>query len=92
MRSKNKNENILNMELTFSRKLKIIRDILVSLSQIFILLDPLLDKMLIMEEAGEFYKNGTFEKATQLFGDISSQCKELANPSITPEIFKNLRD
>ncbi len=92
MRSKNKNENFLNLELNFSRKLNIIRDILVSLSHIFILLDPLLDKMLIMEEAGEFYKNGTIEKAVQLFGDISSQCKELANPSIPPEIFKNLRD
>ncbi|KKM82615.1 hypothetical protein LCGC14_1317790 [marine sediment metagenome] len=92
MRKKKKNEDVLNLELNFNREIKIVRDILVSLSSIFILLDPILDKMLMMEEAEELYKNGTIDKAIQLFDDISSQCKKLANPSISPEIFKNLRN
>ena len=92
MRNKKNTEEVLNLELDFSSKVKIVSDILVSLSQIFILLNPLLDKMLLMEEADVYHKNGTFEKAMQLFGDISSQCKELAKPSIPPEIFKNLRN
>ena len=92
MRTKKNFEDNLNLGLDFSRKIKILNDILVSLSQIFILLNPLLDKMLLMEEADVYHKNGTFGKAMQLFGDISSQCKELAKPSIPPEKFKNLRN
>ncbi len=92
MRRKSQVEDLLNLELILNKKIKTIRDILDSLVQIFILLDPLLNKMLLMEEAEIFYKNGTFKKAIQLFGDISLQCKELGYPSIPPEVLKNLKN
>ena len=92
MRKKSKVEDLLNLELALNNKIKAIRNILDSLGQIFILLDPLLNKMLVMEEAKKYTKNGIFKKAIQLFSDISLQCKELGNPSIPPELLKNLRN
>ena len=92
MRRKSQVEDLLNLELILNKKIKTIRDILDSLVQIFILLDPLLKKMLLMEEAVQYYKNGTFEKAIQLFDNISLRCKKLAIPAIPPDIIKNLKN
>jgi hypothetical protein len=35
--------------------------------------------MLVMEEAEQYKKNGVFQKAASLFGEISVLCKEIEN-------------
>ena len=46
-----------------------------------------MDKMIKMEEAKEFKKNGTFNRAAFLFGEISDLCKEIENGSSPPSTF-----
>ena len=43
--------------------------------------------MLEMEEAEQYKKNGVFEKAASLFGEISVLCKEIENDSPSLNLF-----
>jgi hypothetical protein len=44
-------------------------------------------RMLELDEAKKFKKNGTFEKAAFLFGEISEICKEIEGTPLTSNLF-----
>ena len=92
MRKLTNKKSKLDYELTIKPKLKTIANILVSLREILILLNPLINKILSMEEAEIYQKNGTFKRVEDLFDNISNQSKKLINSSIPFEILKDLKD
>jgi hypothetical protein len=82
---------MLSKEDEINNKIKLTIEILNHVYEILTLFRPLMDKMIKMEEAKEFKKNGTFEKAAYLFSEISDLCKEIESSSLPPEInFENL--
>jgi len=64
-----------------NKKILLVKDILNHIYEILTLFKPLMDRMIKMEEAKEFKKNGTFDRAAFLFGEISDLCKEIENSS-----------
>ncbi len=40
-----------------------------------------------MEEAEQYKKNGVFKEASDLFGEISTLCKEIENESLPLNLF-----
>ncbi|MFW9785175.1 MAG: hypothetical protein ACFFFB_23040 [Candidatus Heimdallarchaeota archaeon] len=64
-----------------SRKINFVKNILNNVYEILELFKPLLETMLEFEEAEQYKKNGVFEKAASLFGEISSLCKAIENDS-----------
>jgi len=73
------------------RKVKIVRNVLNNVCEILTLFKPLLNRMMEMEDAEKFKKNGTFGKAAHLFGEISEQCKELeGTPFLSDEFYEDL--
>jgi len=64
-----------------NRELHLVRNILKDVYEIVEIFKPLLNKMLKMEEADQYVKDGTLEKVASLFGDISFLCKEIENES-----------
>lgn len=76
-----KNKKIKNTNEGFNVNdeiLKIVRNILDSLEQIFVKLHPLLKKTLLMEEAEEIGKNGTLRDIIQLLNNISKEYRRLS--------------
>ena len=65
----------------FNRKIHLVKNILKDVYEIIEIFKPLLEKILKMEEADQYIKNGGFERAASLFGDISILCKEIENDS-----------
>ncbi len=70
------------MDDKINRKIHIVRDILNNVYEILEIFKPLLEKMIKMEEAEKFKKNGSFKRAASLFGDISLLCKEIEEDSL----------
>lgn len=70
-----------------NKKIKLTNDILNHVYEILTLFKPIMNKMIKMEEAKEFKKNGTFNKAAFLFGQISDLCKEIENISSPSNTF-----
>ncbi len=68
---------MLSKEDEINNKIKLTKEILNHIYEILTLFRPLMDKMIKMEEANEFKKNGTFDRAAYLFGEISDLCKEI---------------
>lgn len=60
-----------------NRKIHLVNNILKNVYDILKIFKPLLEIMLEMEEAERYKKNGIFEKAASLFGEISRLCKEI---------------
>jgi len=85
-------KEITDSELTVSSKLKIVANILESLKEIFLLLNPLIKKILSMEEAEQYHKNGTLKRVEKLFDNISKQCRSITNLPIPYELFKDLKN
>jgi hypothetical protein len=73
MKEKKRND----FERDFERKIVLVKGILNNVYEIMNIFKPLFDLMLEMEEAKIYKKNGTFEKAANLFGEISEYCREL---------------
>ena len=71
---KNK-EGISDSEIEL--KVVLVKKILNNIYEILSTFRPLFDLMLEMEEAKLYKKNGTFDKAASLFGEISEYCKQL---------------
>ncbi|HEA71207.1 hypothetical protein LCGC14_0492080 [marine sediment metagenome] len=96
MSKKEKTNQNLNDELNINEKIKAIRNILNSLEQVLIILSPLLDKILLMEEANLYHKNGSFKTVIELFDNISKESKKLSSPLFNSELlndfFNNLRN
>ena len=92
MRKKKTKKENLDSELSIKTKLKIIANILDSLSEILVLMNPLIDKILSLEEAEFYHRNGTFKQMENLFDNISNQSRKLIKSSIPFEIFKDLKN
>ena len=65
-----------------NKKILLVKTILNHIYEILTLFKPLMERMIKMEEAKEFKKNGTFDRAASLFGEISDLCKKIENGSI----------
>ena len=59
------------------KKYLLTKNILNNVYEILALFKPLFDLILDMEEAKLFKQNGTFEKAADLLGEISENCREI---------------
>jgi len=92
MKKKKREKAHENNELIINSKIKFIANILESLAEILILFDPLLEKMLLMEEIEEYYRNGTIEQIIRLFDNISKQSRELTTPSNLYTLLKDLKN
>jgi len=92
MNIKKNNKEILNHEVNINEKLSIIKNVLDSLEEILIIFYPLLERILLMKEAKTYYKNGTLEALSQLFGKISQECNKLTLPSFNSEILELIKD
>ncbi|MFX1260397.1 MAG: hypothetical protein ACFFAN_21315 [Promethearchaeota archaeon] len=86
-----KNEDEGNSNI-IAQKLKVIKNILENISEILMLLKPLIEKVLLLEEAKDYRKSETFERAAMLFGDISVQCKELGSFPFSKDFLNNLKN
>jgi hypothetical protein len=78
---------MLTKEDDINNKIRLTKEILKHVYEILTLFKPLMDKMIKMEEAKEFKKDGTFNKAAYLFGEISDLCKEIENKSSPSNTF-----
>ena len=67
--------------------LKNVKSLLDNVYEILQLFSPLMTRMLELEEAREYKKNGTFEKAAFLFGEISQLCKEIEGNQLPSNTF-----
>ena len=77
---------MLTREDEINKKIQLTKKILDNVYEILELFRPLLSKMAKMPEAEVYKKNGAFEKAASLFGNISNLCEEIEDksfPSIT---------
>lgn len=82
---------MITREDDIDKKIKLTKEILDHVYEILTLFKPLMDKMIKMEGAKEFKKNGTFNRAAYLFGEISDLCKEIENsPSPASTFLENL--
>jgi hypothetical protein len=70
-----------------NRKIHLVKNILKNIYEILEIFKPLLEVMLEMEEAERYKKNGIFEKAASLFGEISQLCKEIEKDSPALDVF-----
>ena len=70
-----------------NRKIHLVKDILKNIYEILEIFKPLLEVMLEMEEAERYKKNGVFERAASLFGEISLLCKEIEKDSPSLDLF-----
>lgn len=70
-----------------NKKIQIVKNILKNVYQILELFKPLLSRLLEMEEAEQYKKNGVFKEAADLFGEISTLCKEIENESLPLNLF-----
>ncbi|MFX1573926.1 MAG: hypothetical protein ACFFB0_14355 [Promethearchaeota archaeon] len=70
-----------------NKKIHLVKYILKDVYEILALLQPLFDRMLEMEESKYYIKNGVFNKAATLFGEISILCKEIEDDSLPLSIF-----
>ncbi|MFX0003312.1 MAG: hypothetical protein ACFE9C_01715 [Candidatus Hodarchaeota archaeon] len=78
---------MLIREDDIDKKIKITKEILSHVYEILTLFKPLMDRMIKMEEAKEFKKNGMFNRVAYLFGEISDLCKEIETSSLPSNTF-----
>ncbi|MFX0035388.1 MAG: hypothetical protein ACFE9I_07090 [Candidatus Hermodarchaeota archaeon] len=78
-------------ERDINNKIVICKEILKNVYEILTIFQPLMNKMLKMNEAKKYRENGSFERAAFLFGEISDLCKEIEDISSVPDdLIKNL--
>ncbi|KKN57388.1 hypothetical protein LCGC14_0562600 [marine sediment metagenome] len=92
MSKKKKNNENLNIEYKVDEKIKVVKNILNSLEQIFMILSPLLDKVLLMEDADTYRKNGNFKTLIDLFDNISKESQKLSSPFFNSEFPEDISD
>lgn len=78
---------MLTKEDEINKKIKLTTEILNHVFEILTLFKPMMNKIIKMEEAKEFEKNGTFNRAALLFGQISDLCKKIENISLPSGTF-----
>jgi hypothetical protein len=74
------------------KKIEIIQKVLENVCEIMTLFKPLLEKLLELEEAKQYSRNGTLDKAALLFGEIAKQCNELQKSPYSDEFLNNLEN
>ncbi|KKN40649.1 hypothetical protein LCGC14_0731350 [marine sediment metagenome] len=67
--------------------LKNVKSLLDNVYEILQLFSPLMARMLELDEAKKYKKNGTFDKAAFLFGEISQLCKEIEGTPLPSATF-----
>jgi len=77
--------NEINKDI--NKKIQLVKKVLDDVYEILKLFGPLMTQMLELEEAKKYKKDGTFEKAAFLFGEISQHCKEIEGISIPSNSF-----
>ncbi|MBD3254446.1 MAG: hypothetical protein GF383_05095 [Candidatus Lokiarchaeota archaeon] len=93
-----KKQKKTELDQNLKQNLDIVKKILNNVAEIISLLKPLIIKASQLEEAEKYKKDGTFQKASDLFGDISHQCKKLRHTSIhqklplSKEFLENLKN
>ncbi len=87
-RKKNKYIKYTNEGFNVKEIFNVFRNILDSLEQIFKKFNPLLEKILLMEEVKFYYQNGTFRDLIQLLDNISREYKKLLFHVFNSEIIK----
>ncbi len=75
------------IDIKINKKIHLVKYILKDVYEILKLLQPLFDRMLKMEESKQYIKNGVFNKAASLFGEISLLCKEIEDDSLPLSVF-----
>ena len=78
---------MLSKEDEINKKIVLVKNILNHIYEILTLFKPLMDKLIKMEEANDFKKDGTFDRAAYLFGEISDLCKEIESNSTPSSTF-----
>ncbi len=81
MRKRKKNKENVNNLLNIDEKIEGVKSILNSMEQIFIVISPLMERFLLMENAKIYLKIETIDKLKQLLDNISKECEKLAIPS-----------
>ncbi len=78
---------MLTKEDEINKKIQLTKKILDNVYEILELFKPLLSKLVKMPEAEDYKKNGAFEKAVLLFGNISDLCGEIEDSSFPSKTF-----
>lgn len=78
---------MLTKEDEINKKIQLTKKILDNVYEILELFKPLLSKLVKMPEAEDYKKNGDFEKAALLFGNISNLCEKIEDKSFPSMAF-----
>ncbi len=92
MSAKKKQQEILNNEKKINEKLSFVKNILNNFDQILEIFYPILEIFYLKEEAKEYYKNGTFDKLSNLLFSLSHDCKKFTDPSFNSELYTILNN
>ena len=79
-----------NDELNVGKNYYVINNILNNVHQIFLLLQPIIDRMIVLKDSEILSKLENLKKAALLFGEISKLCKEIENNNSSKEHPKKL--
>ena len=74
-----------NDELNVGKNYYVINNILNNVHQIFLLLQPIIDRMIVLKDSEILSKLENLKKAALLFGEISELCKEIENNNSSKE-------
>ncbi len=82
----------LKLKIELDKKLQIVKKVLDNVVQIMEIFKPLLDKVLELEESKEFSRNGMFNQAITLLGEITDQCRLLEQSPHSEKFLKDLKN
>ncbi len=78
---------MLRNEDDVNKKLVLVKNLLNRVYEILKIFAPLLEEIQSTEEAKKYKKDGTFERAASIFGEISNICKEIEGNEIPDSTF-----
>ncbi|MBD3197436.1 MAG: hypothetical protein GF317_20445 [Candidatus Lokiarchaeota archaeon] len=78
-------------EEQLEKKIQIVNNILDDVREIFILIHPMIEKVLSLEEAKKPKFVSNLNKSAKLFKDIAELCRELEDPQHTNPLTQNLK-
>lgn len=74
-----------NADLNINRKYHVINNILNNVHQIFLLLQPIINRMIELKDTKMLNNIENLKKTALLFGEISELCKEIENNNSSKE-------
>ena len=78
---------MFGIEDDVNKKLVLVKNLLNNVYEILKIFAPLMEEMVDLEEANKYKKDGTFERAASLFGEISNICKEIEGNEMPSDTF-----